>query len=179
MNIAVLVGKEAAGGRAAQQAARLAMALRGHRVHSVTGWGGEEIGGTVHKAPAAEAGYVASLHAAVDVLYEQGPALYLFWAATAWPPMWPAAWCKPARRPRILGIAAVRPMWAPSLPSRWMSWKAFPDKISLFVATPWKPVTGRASWRWASTTWCWATPCCPPSMVRRSRSMRCGWRGKA
>ena len=77
MNIAVLVGKEAAGGRAAQQAARLAMALRGPRVHSVTGWGGEEIGGTVHKAPAAEAGYVASLHAAVDVLYEQGPALYL------------------------------------------------------------------------------------------------------
>jgi hypothetical protein len=77
MNIAVLVGKEAAGGRAAHQAARLATMLRGHKVHSVAGWGGEEIGGTVHQAPAVQTGYVASLHAAVDTLHGQDPAFYL------------------------------------------------------------------------------------------------------
>ena len=77
MNIAVLVGKEAAGGRAAHQAARLAAMLKGHRLYSVAGWGGEEIGGTMLKAPAAEAGYVVSLHAAVDALHERNPAFYL------------------------------------------------------------------------------------------------------
>ena len=106
MNIAVLVGKEAAGGRAAQQAARLAVALRGHRVHAVAGWGGEEIGGTVHKAPAAEAGYVASLHAAVDVLYEQDPALYLLLGGDGLASYVASRLVQTgAARPRILGIA--------------------------------------------------------------------------
>jgi len=106
MNIAVLVGKEAAGGRAAHQAARLATMLRGHKVHSVAGWGGEEIGGTVHQAPAVQTGYVASLHAAVDTLHGQDPAFYLLLGGDGLASYVAGRLVQTgAARPKILGLA--------------------------------------------------------------------------
>lgn len=77
MNIAVLVAKQAAGGRAARQAHRLGQLFQGHRVISVLGWGGEELGGKVLPQGPAEEGYLDSLHRAVDALCGEDADLYV------------------------------------------------------------------------------------------------------